>query len=81
MATLLTDECLVLGEPAGCWKDRGRRNHGGRAGPRGPARLGTGARASGWRLHGRTARRDGRRQELVTRMQPVRGAALYSWPV
>lgn len=55
MATLLTDECLVLGEPAGCWKDRGRRNHGGRAGPRGPARLGTGARASGWRLHGRTA--------------------------
>jgi hypothetical protein len=44
MATLLTDECLVIGEPAGCWKDRGRRNHGGRAGPRGPARLGTGAR-------------------------------------
>jgi len=53
----LTDECLVVGESAGCWKDRGRRNHGVRAGPRGPARLGMGwrtptARVSGWRLHG-----------------------------
>lgn len=64
---------------AGRWKDRGRRNHGGRAGPRGPARLGTGARAGG-ACTAAPHRRDGRRQELVTRMQPVRGAALYSWP-
>uniref|UniRef100_K4A3Q7 Uncharacterized protein n=1 Tax=Setaria italica TaxID=4555 RepID=K4A3Q7_SETIT len=41
MDTWLTDQCLVGGESAGCWKDRGRRHHVGRAGPRRPPRLET----------------------------------------
>lgn len=51
--TWLTDSSFG-GESAGCWKDRGRRHHGGRAGPRRPPRLETRTPT-----HARASRRPG----------------------
>ena len=77
----------VRGGCVGCWKDRGRRHHGGRAGPRRPPRLETrtpNARAR--ERHGRVRLRPpGRRATPHAHNDrimppPCRTARLDAWP-